>query len=84
MPEIMISHDDIVSLAGKLDGMTLAEDERTLLSALVNAGGDTLVGASAPTMNKTELAASFKTQFESSFTPGVPPGSGGVVLKIRG
>ena len=61
------------------------DDERILLSALVNAGGDTLVGMSAPTMrHKNELAETFKIQFQTSFTPGVPPGSGGVILKIRG
>lgn len=82
--EKRISRADVKTLASKLDGIGLQDDQRLLLSAIVNVGGNVLVGNSAPTLNGAKLEPPFRDQFASSFKPGPPPADDSVLLKIRG
>lgn len=82
MAEMKISRGDIASLGSTLDGLSLPDEQRMLLSAIVTVGSETLAGTSAPVINGAELAVSFRDQFASSFQAGMAAGDGGVTIKI--
>lgn len=77
----VISSDHVKNLASKLDAMSLPDEERKLLSALVNLGREeTMSQSSLPV--RADLMLSIHDQFTKSFSPGSTGQIGSVTLKI--
>lgn len=78
MSAIEITNAEIAGLAVALDGLTLTDGQRALLSAIVTMAAHAMSDKSdaVTIVDGPETAVSFQDQFAASFTPGTSVASG--------